>query len=221
MKNQYKVLMVVLSPLLLLMLLTPTTVEAANIERVKFEDSNDCYINLDGDIKDSDAKEIVTLMENDDCVGKTTTLVVNSTGGSQKGGKYVQDAIEFYKLNTKVNPKGIAVSAGFTILMSGEEVTISDSSRIGHHSPWIPETTYNLFYMSRSPIQKGPKPLLPYGHMLIGQQMIVDAIADDIDIVPAWLIVKYAVEIEGSVYWLTPVDKLKLHKEGFVTLLNN
>ena len=216
MKNQYKVLMVVLSPLLLVLLLTPVTVEAANVELVQSSSEN-CHINLDGKIEDDDAQKIVDLMEDNKCLGEITSLTVNSGGGSQKGGQYIQEAIEFYKLDTKVDPLGTAVSAGFTILMSGEKITISHSSLVGHHSPWIPEGVYNSHFFKRQ--MAGLPTVPPFGHMLEGQKMIVEAIAGDIEIIPAWLIVKYIVEIEGSVYWLTPLDKLKLHKEGFITLI--
>ena len=49
--------------------------------------------------------------------------------------------------------------------------------------------------------------------------MIVDSIEQDLETIPAWLIVKYITKIQGEVYWLSAVDKLKLHKEGYIRLL--
>ena len=206
--------MIVVFVILVVSVLLAPIVSAAEFERGTFTDSTGCYIKMTGEIKDEDAQMIVNLMEDDTCAtGKTTALEITSGGGSAKGGRHVADVIKFYGLNTMVAAKeGMAVSAGFSILMSGKEVYIYENAMIGHHSPWIPEFSYNSFYV-------GKKPVAPYTHNLHGQKMIVDSIEQDIGTVPAWLIVKYITKIQGEVYWLTPVDLLKLHKEGWIKLL--
>lgn len=206
--------MIVVFTILVVSVVLAPIVNAAEIKQQQFNDNPGCYIDMTGEIKDTDAQKIVDIMEANACpTGDITVLQITSGGGSANGGRYVADVIKHYGLNTMVAKKeGMAVSAGFSILMSGEEVFIYEGAKIGHHSPWIPEFEYNAFYV-------GKKPLPPYDHNVYGQKMIVDSIEQDLESVPAWLIVKYITKIQGEVYWLTPVDLLKLHKQGYIKLL--
>ena len=208
-----KKIVIVFTILVVSVVLAPI-VNAADIKQMQFKDSPGCYIDMRGEIKDTDAQEIVNLIEARNCpTGETNMLMITSGGGSAQGGTDVADVIKFYGLDTMVSEvDGLAVSAGFSILMSGKTVFIYENARIGHHSPWIPEFEYNAFYV-------GKKPLPPYDHNVYGQKMIVDSIEQDLETIPAWLIVKYITKIQGEVYWLSAVDKLKLHKEGYIRLL--
>ncbi len=206
--------MLVVFVILVVSVLLAPIVNAADVKQHQFENSSDCYIDLSGEIKDEDAQKVINIMEANACpTGNITALMVTSGGGSQKGGRYVASVIKHYSLNTMVSRKeGLAVSAAFTILMSGTEIYVYEGAKIGHHSPWIPEFQYNAFYV-------GKKPIAPYKHNVLGQKMIVNSIKEDLEIIPDWLIVKYITRIQGEVYWLTPVDLMKLSKEGYIKIL--
>ncbi len=206
-------ILIVLTILIVSVLLTPI-VNAAEIKQRQFNNSSGCYIEMTGQVKETDTQKIINIMEQNACPdGDIGFLQIHSNGGSANGGRNVAGVIKHYGLSTMVSSKeGVAVSAGFSILMAGKEVFVYEDSKIGHHAPWIPEFSYNSHYV-------GKKPVAPYIHNLSGQKLIVDSINQDLETIPPWLIVKYITKIEGEVYWLTPVDKLKLYREGYIKLL--
>tara|TARA_R110000823_G_scaffold2934_3_gene11658 strand:+ start:625 stop:1257 length:633 start_codon:yes stop_codon:yes gene_type:complete len=182
---------------------------AATVTTTKYAKSDNCYLTFSGGVEKGDADKVFNSFLYNCDGGRVESINIDSIGGNFTEGARVSDVIREMGLNTAVYSGKAALSAAFSILMAGSEVSIYSGARTGHHAPWVEKKQYNELY-------KDSTDTTPVDHFNLGEYFMAKAIKEDMLDIPAWLIIKYITNLEGSMYYLTLSDLIKLDREGYV-----
>jgi len=183
---------------------------------VQVFDTKPCQMSIVGDIVKGDSDKMLKLLKKG-CKdeGKVSDLYIDSLGGSASESEQMVSYIKAYKLRTIVDKGDKALSAGFTLLMSGRKIFIMQGSYVGTHAVWFPKQDYNDIYL----LDEDDEIKKPYYHLDLGIKSVTDIIEFDRDKLglPGWLIVKYITKVDGDMYHLTYEDVIRLEAEGKIT----